>query len=242
MKTYQFLLLAFVSSLIMTSCDEVFKDDVVPAGSVTTRNASFSGYRMIDASHAFSVFVTFSDTEESIEIEANDNLHQHIEVRMENNTLKIGLERNVNIKGSATLNAYIVTRPIAEFAASGASRFLVEDEIIDEDVSVYLSGASSFTGHIDANRLYTDISGASLINISGGSTIFDVEASGASNIGDYEFATNFLKADLSGASNMSLTVMDEIDIEASGASGLNFKGSAVITHQDLSGSSYVNHH
>ena len=58
-------------------------------------------------------------------------------------------------------------------------------------------------------------------------------------IKDYGLETDHLNAELSGASNVSLTINEEIDIEASGASILKYKGNAVITNQDLSGASSV---
>jgi hypothetical protein len=71
----------------------MFNEQVKPSGAITTRNEAFEDYDMIEASHAFQVYVNFSDTEESIEIEANDNLHQYIEVKKINNVLHIGLKR-----------------------------------------------------------------------------------------------------------------------------------------------------
>jgi len=238
MKTNLFSLAILIFSFLLFSCD-VFENDVAPSSKITTMQATFSDYDAIDVSTAFTVYLTFSDVEESIEIEANDNLHQHIEVKKVNGMLIIDIEDNVNIRGNATLNAYITTTSISDYSASGASRFIVEDLINESDVTVHLSGASTFTGELNTERIYVDISGASSMNINGNGNDFDAEVSGASVIRDYGFVTNVLKADLSGASNAFLTVVDEIDIEASGASNLHYKGDAVITSQDLSGASSV---
>jgi len=238
MKTKTLTLILASFSLMIYSCD-VIDEHVIPDHNVTTQQATFSDYDMIEASHAFTVYVSFSDTEESIEIEANNNLHQYIEVKKENSVLKIGFDRNINIRGSATLNAYITTKHVSGYAGSGAARFVVEDAIDAEEANIYLSGASAFTGKLFVDRLYADLSGAAVINIDGSSDLFDLEASGASKVRDYGFNTKTLRAELSGASNMYITVHEEIDIEASGASSLYYKGPAVIIRQDLSGASSV---
>ena len=238
MKTNVFSLILVSINLFVFSCD-VLDKDLVPEGKVTTTNATYSDYTMIDASSAFTVYVTFSDTEESIEIEANDNLHQYIEVKKENDILKIGLDRNINVRGSATLNAYITTKHVSDYSASGASRFFVENTISSDETNIYLSGASTFTGELDLNRLNTDLSGASLLNIEGKADTFVATGSGASMVKDYGFETNILIAELSGASKMYVTVGEGIDIEASGASILYYKGTAAIDHQNLSGASSV---
>lgn len=238
MKTNVFSFILVSINLFLFSCD-VLDKDVVPEGKVTTTNATYNDYTIIDASSAFTVYVTFSDTEESIEIEANDNLHQYIEVKKENNILKIGIDRNINVRGSATLNAYITTKHVSGYSASGASRFFVENTISSDEANIYLSGASTFTGELNVNRLNIDLSGASVLNIQGKTDTFDATASGASMVKDYGFETNMLIAELSGASNMYVTVDEGIDIEASGASILHYKGSAAINYQNLSGAASV---
>lgn len=238
MKTKLFVLLLAGMNLMLFSCD-MNDNHVIPSNKVTTQQFTISDYDMIDASSAFTVYLTFSDTEESIEIEANDNLHQHIEVKKVNNVLEVGFENNFHVTGSATLNAYIKTKNISGYMASGASRFIVEDPIMANEVSIYLSGASTFTGEVESNNLFADLSGASIMNINGKVNSVDLEASGASVVRDYGLGINKLKADLSGASNAQLTIMEEIDIIASGASVLNYKGSAVIARQDLSGASEI---
>jgi len=239
MRTSNVITLILLSfSLFLFSCN-VFDEHVRPSGDVTTRNESFENYNAINTSHAFQVYVNFSDTEEIIEIEANDNLHQHIEVKLVNNTLEIGLRDNISIRGSATLKAYITTRHVSSFSGSGASRFINQSPIEAENVNIHLSGASNFSGDIQTSELIVDLSGASVMNISGISNEFDIEASGASVCRDFGFETNYLKADISGASGLYLTINDEIDVEASGASNLHYKGNAVISHQDMSGASTI---
>ena len=238
MKTNLLSLAVLVCALFLFSCD-IHENDVRPSSKITTSQVSFSDYTAIDASTAFTVYINFSDVEESIEIEANDNLHQYIEVKKENETLIIGIENGVHIRGNSTLKAYITTKNISSFSASGASKIIVEDLIEASNVNIYLSGASNFSGELKVDQLFADVSGASVLNIAGFSNDFELEASGASVFSDYEFKTSTIDADLSGASNAALTIEDEIYIEASGASILKYKGNAVITHQDLSGASSI---
>ena len=238
MKTNLLSLAVLGFTLFLFSCD-VIENDVRPSSKITTTQATFSDYTAIDASTAFIVYVNFSDVEESIEIEANDNLHQYIEVKKENGTLFIGIKNGVHIRGNSTLKAYINTKNISSYSASGATKMIVEDLIESSNVDIYLSGASNFSGEINCDQLFVDVSGASVLSIAGYSNDFEIEASGASVLSDYEFITKRIKADLSGASNAALTIEDEIDIEASGASILRYKGDALITHQDLSGASSI---
>ena len=237
MKTQSILTTIILFSIVFTACENVEK--VIPNDNVTTQQHSYSDYDHIETEGAFTVYVEFSDTEESIEVEANDNLHQYIEVKKSGSALSIGFRDNINISGSATLKAYVTTRNVKGYSASGASRFFVEDELSAEDVSIFLSGASQFTGEMFTTNLNIELSGASLVQLTGEAESTNITASGASNIGSYGFSTDYLNVNFSGASMLTLTVNDKLDVTASGASIITYKGSGVINSQNLSGESKI---
>lgn len=225
--------------VFFSSCEDI-STKVTPSNSISTQTKSVSNYSGLHVSTAFSVFVRFSDTEESIEIEANDNLHQYIEVFTSGDNLVIKLRDNINIKnGSAVLKAYVTTKYLDEFDASGASSITLQDELYNSDCSIELSGASFFKGNINVNQLSADISGASFMDLSGKATDCYIDASGASSIKDYSLSVDFLKVDLSGACNAFITVHKELDVEASGASNVFFKGDGIVKRAELSGASNV---
>jgi hypothetical protein len=237
MKTQIILTTLILASILLNACDTI--TNIRPSDQITTQQYSFSDYDQIETESAFSVYVTFSDTEEKIEIEANDNLHQYIEVKKESGTLKIGFRDNVGYRGSATLNAYITTRNVAGYTASGASRFIVDGDISGENASVFLSGASRFSGEMHVENLFADLSGASVMQLTGSADTSDLMASGASSIEDYEFSTDYLTIHLTGASNAFLTVTEEMDVTASGASIVRYKGTGVVNSQNISGGSQI---
>jgi hypothetical protein len=79
------------------------------------------------------------------------------------------------------------------------------------------------------------------MTLTGETLSFEVTASGASDIGSFDFSTEYLNVNLSGASNVSLTVTDEMDVSASGSSIVRYKGDAVINSQNLTGGSQIIH-
>ncbi len=236
MKTKSILLSLFALSLIFISCK---KDNVTPSDHVTTVSKSITGYNQIDVSDAFRVYVTFSNSIESIMIEANANLQQYIICKKQNNQLLIYLANNTNIRGNAVLNVYITTKDLNAFYASGATYIQLQNELYSNNVTVNLSGASTFNGSVDLNQLNSQLSGASNLILEGNTGSFNIEASGASNMTSYDFETNYLLANLSGASNVHLTVHQKLDVTASGASNLYYIGDGVIGVQNLSGASQI---
>lgn len=224
-------------SVFIFSCESF--NSVVPVEDISIRQKEFFDYQRIDVESAFTVYLNFSDTEEKIEIEANDNLHQYIEVDKVGGTLKIGFRNNTNVNGSATLNAYITIKNISGYSATGASRFILNDPLTVENTDIFLSGAGSFTGDLEVINLSANLSGASTLNLIGSCESFDIEASGASNIYDFSFRCDYLNINLSGASNASLTINHSFDVNASGASIFRYKGEGKVNSQKLTGGSKI---
>ena len=78
MKTKSVVIGLVILSSLITSCDH---ESIRAKGAVTVNELQLSGYTGLEVSHAFEAYVKFSDSEEKIEIEANDNLHDKIIVR-----------------------------------------------------------------------------------------------------------------------------------------------------------------
>lgn len=239
MKTKITLGLIAAACIFLSSCEQ-FGNSVVPSGSITEQVKNESNFDGISVSHAFNVYITFTEATESIRIEANENLHEYIEVKKSGSTLSIGLKDNINIRrGSATLNAYISAKNMSDFKASGASNIYMQNSLIENDVFIDLSGASNFSGYIEVSHLKANISGASDLKLTGIAKEVEFDASGASNLNDYGLTITNFEASLSGASSAHITVNNELFIEASGASDVHYKGTGIVKRQNLSGASNI---
>ncbi|MBC7000179.1 head GIN domain-containing protein [Cytophaga sp. FL35] len=234
MKTKSIILFAFGLLLTLSSCDyeHVRADD-----EITTRNLTMSGFSGLEVGNAFDVYITFSDAEEEVIIEANDNLHDRIIVAREGDQLSIKLKKFTTIKGNATLKAYITTSYLDDIDLKGASTVIMENAWEVNRAKIDLSGSSEIRGEILSNHFEVDMKGASKADIFGNVESLYVDLAGASDMRDYDLIAKRLNIDLSGASEAFLTVSESIDIEASGASVLNYKGDAVTYHKELKGAS-----
>lgn len=236
MKTKAILLSLVLTIALLTSCDH---DTIRASDAVSSLDYAIPDYATLEVSNAFNTTVTFSDTEESIRIEANENLHDRIVVKREGNSLVIRLKKFTNVRGNATLNAYIVTKDISNFDISGASKITLENLWDTPNGRIELSGASNFTGEVAVDRLNLDLNGASRLDSYGSATSLDAELSGSSDIRDFDLAVENATLEMSGASEANLSISESIDIRASGASSLKFKGNAKITYKRLSGASEI---
>ena len=232
MKYSRILLMGL--AIALTGC---FSELINPSNNTAIEEYVYSNYHALEVQDAFEVYVTFSDTEELIEIEASENLLPYVRVIQNGDKLRLKLADGLRIKGSATLIARITTQNINDYEISGASKVFLQDQLAANKVIAEISGASNMAGDIVADVLDVELSGASNVDLSGSVLDYYVEASGASVARGYALTTDNLFCELSGASVAYSTVNEEITIEASGASTLHYKGPGTIVDQNLSGAS-----
>lgn len=237
-KTKVFLLAILGLGFIFTSCE---KDDfnVAPSTKVTVTSFSASNISQLDVSDVFNVYVSFSKTEESVQVEASENIHHLIEMSQSGNELIVGLRRNSRISGIPVLNVYIKTATLSKVKAEGAAAIEFENLLATSHLDVKITGAAKVSGSIEVENLVAKLTGASILQISGNSNSFDIDARGASQMTGFDFATNTLKTDLTGASNISLVVNEKLDVTASGASNVRYKGNGIIENQYLKDASEI---
>ncbi len=210
--------------IVVISCSD---EKIKPSDEITSRDYEITDINRLLISTAFSAEVHFND-QNTVEIITNDNLHDKFEIINSDNDLIIKVQDDLNIKGSSTLRAIIRTSNIERFVASGASSIDVLDSIKVDVFDVNLSGASSFSGTVLSTSSDIDISGASFADIDGSTTSLSLDVSGASNIIDTDFRIGTLQAVLSGASTARLFISEELNINLSGASTLQYSGSPTL--------------
>lgn len=227
-----------VVTFVVGACEP--KEIIFPSSNVTQQERAVQSYNGILIEATIEAEIEYSDTEENIVIEANENLHSFIEVDYINNKLRIRLKNNVNIRNKAVLKAYITTKnPITEFSASGASSITTIGSNIASNVHLNISGASKFKGTISTPSLKVRMSGASNANLQGEARSLNCIMSGASLFGSYDLLVDEAKMNLSGASMANLSIHGTIDLTATGASSLIYKGDGKQGYIDLSDGSSI---
>ncbi len=238
MRTTTVLIFTFLFSLLITACSK--DEEVEPSASVTTVEHEAKGYNRIDIQDTFEAEVYFSNDEEHVRIEANENLHQYIHVEVDMQTLVIRLDDNISLEGqSVTLKAYITTDHIYHYAGSGAVSIQVKDTVASGSFELHLSGASALSGTLLGGDVNAVVTGASSLNLKGTADKFTLDAEGACTMEGFDFHADWLHANLEGGSTASLTVNTKLDVWASGASTVYYMGEGIINTQELTGASQI---
>lgn len=158
-------------------------------------------FKQIDVSGAIQLDVV-AQKDFSVEVEADDNLLEHIVTEVKGETLKIYTKERLSMRGK--IRVTVAMPDLTELEVSGVSKVTAQN--------------------IKTDSFKLNVSGASKIEVSGEAKDLTIDSSGASKINAENLKAANAKVDVSGASNITVNASEEVRADASGASKINYVG------------------
>ncbi len=227
---------------------------------------SVPAFNAIKVSSAISLYLTQSNVNEVAVSASDDEIRDQIVTEVVGGTLIIRLGESGNWFswkkwGNYNTKAYVSIKDINALSASGASNVHIVGTIESPKIRVKMSGASDlknadfnvgslfmevsgashFKAKTQSNNITLDCSGASNIELAGNAEDLAVECSGASDAKLYNLSVKGATIRSSGASNVTVNASQLLKMTASGASNINYKGTAKVTEVNSSGASNIKH-
>lgn len=215
------------------------QETVDGSGEVEVREFDLDGFDEIEIGSSFDAQVTVeSGVIHSVEIKADDNFFDYMDVEVDGDTLKIGSKPDTEFGDREALSVTVVLPDLSAVDVSGATDVAVDAS--DSAVrSIDASGASDLKViNVDAGDMTIDASGASTVEVSGSSGEVTLDASGASDVLLTELDASSANVDLSGGSSADFDAPGSVTGDLSGASTLTVTDGASV-EVDTSGASSV---
>lgn len=229
------LLFTFLISgfFLQLSAQTVINDKNVKVRQV----GSFSG---IKVSGGIDVYLSQSN-EYALAVSASEEKYRdEIKTEINNGVLMMSFDgSSLRYHGNRQLRAYISFTTLESIEASGACRVSINGTFKGNSAKISLSGACEIKGAIEINNLYLTLNGASTAHIKGTVQNLKINSSGASDLKNYDLIADNCVAELSGASDVKLTINKSVTAIASGASSLYYKGNPDRKEVSTSGASTI---
>ncbi len=233
------LLVALLVIGMLAGCTFNTGSVITGSGHTTTKDYDFSGFTKVDIGSAFQNQITRGDRY-ATSVTIDDNLVDYLDVRVDGNTLHIGLKPILSLGfRNTTLKAQITMPDVEGLNLSGATRTNITGFSNTKSVPVTVSGASQLRGDITTGQMQLRASGASTVEITGSTGPLNVDASGASTVRLDNFKSTDTQVQSSGASNVTVNASGKISGEASGASSVSYVGNPASVQVNTSGASSV---
>lgn len=227
--------IAFIGLFIGFSNPVTAKKYITGKGKIVKQDRRVKSFDAIEFSSAFDIELTQGNSE-SIVIEAQENLMEHIIVEVVGGTLKVYTKGNLrNIKH---MKAYVSFKMLDRIELSGACDLIGINKFELKELDLDLSGACDLQINIDASEINLEASGATDIEIRGSAREMEIDISGASDINTLDLEVDDVVIDASGASTIKVFAKNDLRVDASGATTVRYKGSPSVNF-DSSGVSSI---
>lgn len=163
--------------------------------------------------------------EETLRIEAEDNLLGYIETEVRDGTLRIQSRDKVNLKPKRSIRFYVTVKELDTIVLSGLGDIEVPD-LETSRFAVRISGMGDVkAGELNADRLDGIISGMGDLEIAGG----QVEAQNIiiSGVGEYragDVRSDAVEITTSGVGSATVWATETLDVLISGSGSVNYYG------------------
>jgi hypothetical protein len=226
------LLIAFsFFMLVFTGCDS---EDPGPLQD-SEKDFALVDFDRLEMGSGYNITVTEAATF-GIHAEGDRRNLDDLDVHISGSTLIIRYDDNKNRKHNTYLK---ITMPrLNGVKFSGGTVSAITGFESDGKLDLNISGGSVCQFHAGYRQMDIDLSGGSSLRMSGLGDTIDMTVSGASKLSAFDFPISDVRLDASGASDVRITVSDNLHATASGASNVLYRGNPAVT-SSTSGNSTV---
>lgn len=230
-------------SCVTVGSNGIFKKSISGSGNLITKTVTISKFNKVDASRAVKVVLTAGDSRD-VKIEADDNVMEHVVVKVEQGELKVSINDKIDMEGNFHVTVTVPTDgAISELEASSASKIESQIPITASEVSVDVSSAAYINATINTDYCTIDASSASsmdltvatktckiegssasTIRLTGSATRCDADMGSAASLKANNFVAAIYNINTSSASNADINCQKSINASASSGSSIDYTG------------------
>lgn len=213
------------------------------SGNVITEIRQVSNFASIELNGSGQVIVTQGGSE-SLTIETDDNVMEHIKAEVEGGTLKLGLvtgtQTGVNIQSTSRLVFHVGVDDLEGLTVSGSGH--MESEMIESDrLEATVNGSGEIQiDELSASQVNAEINGSGEIGLAGDLTAQEITVGGSGKYVGGNLCSGSVKVSVSGSGNATVCVNESLDADVSGSGSVNYYGQPSSVNSSNSGSGKIN--
>ncbi len=176
--------------------------------------------------------------EDSMAIEADDNLLPYIETDVRGGRLVIGPRRGVSLSPSTRIRYTLSVKDLNGLEVSGSGNART-GPVRSQDFSIRVSGSGEIRmDSLEAAALKTDISGSGDVEVPGKIEWQDVRISGSGRYQAPDLESRTADISISGSGDATIRVRESLTAHVSGSGSVGYYGSPSVTRK-VSGSGSI---
>jgi hypothetical protein len=158
-----------------------------------------------------------------VEIEAEENLMDHINLHIDGTTLKLNFKEK--ILPNIPIKVNIATPELMRIDIRGVSRLRTVMPFVTPSMTIHAQGASYLNMDLVADEIWSYSKGAAKIELSGSTNLLVKEMEGAGVFNGLNLGANKAKVNLNGVGKISVNALESLDASVDGLGKVEYAGS-----------------
>jgi len=235
MKRYLiFLVLVLVLAILACNVATIGSNTIRGSGNVVQEERPVGDFSGIQVTNQGDAIIELGQAE-SLVVEAEDNLLEHIVTEVRGNTLVLGTENNVNLNNTKPIRYHLTVMTLDDIHITSSGNVTAPAmEVNNFAVRVSSSGNLDMDG-IEANRLEVDISSSGNVNIGGGQV--EEQNIAITSSGEYDgrnVDSRQAQVRLSSSGDATIRVSDRLQADLSSSGNVYYTGNPEVNINESS--------
>ncbi len=231
-------LIVLLLTLSLTSCNGNLNliDGIDGSGNVVTEKRNIeTPFTKIQASTGVEVILEQGYPSE-VEVEVDDNLMKYIVTRVENGTLIVKIDGDINTMESAIVR--VKTKTIEGLESTSGASIKTINKLSGTSVALKTSSGSTIQADLEYEKVSCESTSGSEIKVSGKALALDTKSSSGSEINAKELASNEITAQSTSGSSTTVNPIVLLNAKASSGSSIDYvKEPKKVVKEETSGGS-----
>lgn len=226
MKKYFLLIFLLCGVIAVSGC---IGSQGSGSGNIVNQTKNVSSFNQVILNGTGTLVINQGNNE-SMTIEAEDNIVSNINTSVSNEQLIIGFQKNTPIP-TKPIRYYITVKDLNSIQIDGAGQ-IESNTLNTNNLSIKINGAGqSKISDLKVNLLTIDINGAGKLHIAGSAINQTIKISGAGNYSANNLTSKTAAIKIDGGGIATVRVSDLLDVIINGAGDISYIGNPRINRQ-----------
>jgi len=213
---------------------------IIGSGNVIEKKVNVSNFNKISLAGMGNLIIEQGD-EESLKIEAEDNILDKIIVQTKNEILDISYGKALwnffRVKPTKKINYHIKLKNLNEIKITGSGS-ATSELIKTENLSIIVNGSGKIDLKVEAESIESRVSGSGNFDLSGSADSQKLNINGSGKYFAKELVSKSTTVKISGSGKAEVDVKEELDVSINGSGSVFYVGDPKIS-QEISGSGKI---
>jgi hypothetical protein len=218
------LLIIVVAACLSCSENTTSSDTItiVGSGNLTTAERSVAGFHSVTTLIPVTINIQYG-TEQNLSVTVDDNVVDYIITSVENGTLVITSQVDVNLN-QIHLSLDLTMTDLEGITVIGAATIAGDFTLPLDDFYLTVTGAATIVFSLEADQMISSLPGSFTIMLSGQVTKHIINHPGSGYLSAFNLISDTTIVNLSGAGSEEVYVNDLLDVNISGIGSVYYKG------------------